>query len=100
MVVQESEKNKALENPGADAFMSKFGGAKAGLPFFAFLDEKGEMLANTMRPADGSDKGGNIGHPFEPKEVDWFLVMVKKAAPSITADELKTLESRLRAQKK
>src|SRR5438445_4072345 len=37
LVVQENEKNKSLENAGADALLRKLGGP-SGLPYFAFLD--------------------------------------------------------------
>src|SRR5215467_582890 len=39
LVVQENEKNKALENPGAAALLNQFGGPE-GLPYSAFLDAK------------------------------------------------------------
>ncbi len=93
--VQEQDAKKDLDNPGAEAVMAKYGGEKAGLPFIVFLNEKGEMVVNSLRP-----RSGNIGHPMEPYEVDWFLAMVKKAAPAMTADEAKVLENWLRAQKK
>src|SRR5271170_7025148 len=35
LVVQENEKNKALENQGADSLMQQLGGSAAGLPYFA-----------------------------------------------------------------
>jgi hypothetical protein len=101
LAVQESEAKKDLNNPGGEEVMAKTGGEKAGLPFLAFLDEKGELIVNSMRPpGEGKDKGGNIGHPFQPEEVDWFMVMLKKSAPAMTADEAKTVENWLRAQKK
>ena len=53
------------------------------------------MVVNSLRP-----QGGNIGHPMEPYEVDWFLAMVKRAVPAMTAEEAKVLENWLRAQKK
>ncbi len=93
--VQEQDAKKDLDNPGAEETMAKYGGDKAGLPFIVFLNGKGEMVVNSLRP-----QGGNIGHPVEPYEVDWFLAMVKKAAPGMTAEEAKVLENRLRAQKK
>lgn len=80
--------------------MAETGGVDAGLPFFAFLNEKGETIVNSMRPGDGKAKGGNIGHPIEPYEVDWFLAMLKKAVPVMSPDEAKVLENWLRAQKK
>ncbi|MDR3703582.1 MAG: hypothetical protein P4L56_28290 [Candidatus Sulfopaludibacter sp.] len=99
--VQEQDAKKDLDNPGAGEVMAKYGGENAGLPFIAFLDETGRMLVNSLRPqGEGKDKGGNIGHPVEPYEVDWFLAMVKKAAPAMSADESKVLENWLRTQKK
>ena len=98
--MQERKEKQDQENQGGPAVMKRVGGEKEGLPFLAFLSPSGDMIANSIRPPDGKDKGGNIGHPFEPKEVDWFLDMVHKAAPSITAEESKTLEDYLRAQKK
>ncbi len=44
--------------------------------------------------------GNNIGHPYEPHEVDWFMTMLSKAAPNMTAGERSTIEKYLRTQKK
>lgn len=100
LTVQEQEAKKSLNNPGGDAVLAQAGGKDIGLPFFAFLDEKGETIVNSIRPGEGRAGLRNIGHPFEPQEVDWFLMMVKKAAPTISPDEAKVLENWLRAQKK
>jgi thioredoxin-related protein len=94
LVVQENAKNKALENPGADSLRQQLGGATAGLPYFAFLDEKGEMIANSML------NGSNIGYPGEPNEIDYFLQMMKKAAPKMDDGDLKTIEAALRTFKR
>jgi len=98
LVVQENEKNKALENAGADAVFKQLGGP-AGLPYSAFLDAKGALIVNSKRPAPGRD-GENIGYPFQPEEVDWFVGMMKKAAPKMSDGDLKTIETALRNQKK
>lgn len=92
LVVQENERNKAQENPGAEALMKKLGGP-AGLPYSAFLDAKGAAIETSKLD------GENIGYPAQPKEIDWFVQMMKKAAPNMSADDLKTIESALRAQK-
>ena len=94
LIVQETEKNKSLENAGAEAWLKKVGGP-SGLPFSAFLDAKGSLLVNSK-----ATSGGNIGHPIDPAEIDWFIAMMKKAAPRMTAEDIKTIESALRAQKK
>ena len=89
LVVQENEKNKSLENPGADALLKKFGGPD-GLPYSAFLDADGHMMVNSKHD------GANIGYPAQPNEIDWFVEMIKKAAPGIAAEDLKTIETALR----
>jgi thiol-disulfide isomerase/thioredoxin len=57
LVVQENEKNKALENAGADAVLKRLGGP-AGLPFSAFLDRGGKLIVNSNR---NGEAGQNIG---------------------------------------
>jgi thiol-disulfide isomerase/thioredoxin len=54
LVVQETEPNKALENPGADALLRQLGGP-SGLPYSAFLDAQGHLIINSKR------QGENIG---------------------------------------
>jgi hypothetical protein len=94
VAVQEHGDKQSLNNPGGDALLKQMGGDD-GLPYFAFIGPNGEVLANSTEPGKG-----NIGHPFQPHEVDWFLVMLKKAAPAITAEEIAPIEKYLRAQKK
>jgi len=93
LVVQENGKNKALENPGADALLKDLGGP-AGLPYSAFLDAKGALIVNSKRD------GQNIGYPGEPGEIDWFVQMMKKAAPTMSREDLKTIETALRTFKR
>jgi hypothetical protein len=93
LVVQEDAKNKARENPGADELLKKLGGP-SGLPFSAFLDAKGALIVNSKR------EGQNIGYPAEPQEIDWFVQMMKKAAPSMSAADIKTIETALRSFKR
>ena len=93
LVVQEHEKDKALENPGADTLLKKLGGP-AGLPFSAFLDAMGAAVVNSKI------NGANIGYPSQPSEIDWFVQMMKKAAPGISQQDLKTIEMALRNPEK
>src|SRR5580765_7569019 len=89
LVVQEKEKDKALENPGAEAFMTKLGGP-SGLPYSAFLDSKGDLIANSKNSV-----GNNIGFPAQPDEIDCFVKMMKKAAPKMSEQDLKIIETAL-----
>jgi thiol-disulfide isomerase/thioredoxin len=92
LVVKENEKNKSLENPGADELLTQLGGP-SGLPYSAFLDSEGALIVNSKR------EGQNIGYPSQPEEIDWFVQMMKAAAPKMDEKDLKTIESALRAWK-
>ena len=93
LVVQEKEQNKALENAGADALLTKLGGP-SGLPYSAFLDAKGALIINSKRD------GQNIGYPAQPEEIDYFIQMMKKAAPKMSQGDLQAIETALRSFKK
>jgi len=82
--VLEQKDKQSLNTPGGDEVRAQTGGKDASVPFFAFLNQKGETIVNSIRPGKGDAGGSNIGHPVQPEEIDWFLVMVKKAAPAIT----------------
>ena len=99
LVVHETAQKKDLENPGSEAVLKQLDGADAGLPFFAFVDAKGELIVNSKRPVAGKG-GNNIGHPFAPEEIAWFMTMLKKAAPRLTSIESGTVENWLKHQKK
>ena len=93
LVVQENDKNKSLENPGSDAVLKRLGGP-SGLPYSAFLDAQGALIVNSKR------NGENIGYPAAPEEIDWFIQMMKKAAPKISQDDVKIIEMALRSSKR
>lgn len=99
ITVEEEGEKKLLNTPGGHELLIRLGGP-AGLPFFAFLDGKGVLITNSIRLSEGGKPSGNIGHPYEPVEVDWFLIMLHKAVPAMTAQETATLERWLRSQKK
>jgi len=94
-VVNENEKNKQLENAGGVAVLRKMGGEGQGLPFFAFIDAKGELIVNSRR--EGRD---NIGYPYQPEEIAWFMRMLEKAAPKLRSEETNTIQEWLKSQKR
>jgi hypothetical protein len=96
--VQESKDKQELNTPGGEELMKQLGGP-AGLPFFAFLDSHGSMIVNSIRQEDNGKKAENIGHPYQPEEVDWFLTMLHRAVPGMTGSESTDLEHWLRNQK-
>ena len=93
LVVQENEKHKALENSGADALLKQLGGP-SGLPYSAFLDTRGALIVNSKL------NGQNIGYPNQPEEIGWFVRMMKKAAPAMSDEDVKTIETALASSKK
>lgn len=94
LTIQERQEKQALNTPGAQQVWDQLVGSKnAGLPVFAFLDAQGQPIVTSLR--DGKT---NIGFPDTPEEIAWFLTMVKKAAPSVTPDELAALEHGLRTR--
>ena len=97
--MQETKEKASLNTPGGSALLKRLGG-DGSLPYCAFLDAHGEPVVNSTRPGDNGKKAENIGYPGEPQEIDWFLSMVHKAVPQITADEAAGLEHYLRPPKK
>jgi thiol-disulfide isomerase/thioredoxin len=93
LVVQENEKNKALENPGAADLFKDYGGPD-GLPYSAFLNAKGALIINSKL------NGNNIGYPAQPQEIAHFIDMMKKAAPKMAEEDLQTVETALKGFKK
>ncbi len=85
--VQESGAKKSLENPGGDRLMEDFGGAKAGLPFYVFLDAKGKKIADSLV----MPKDGNIGYPGSAEEITEFENLLKKTAPKMTDADRETV---------
>jgi hypothetical protein len=100
VVVKEDGEKASLNNPDGEELLAKVGGRNSGLPFFAFLDAGGEMIVNSTRPAAGKSGPSNIGYPSAPEEIDWFLVMLKKAVPNMTPAESGTIEQWLRQHSK
>ena len=69
-------------------------GEGGGVPWFAFVDGNGDVIATSNGPG-----GGNIGFPAEASGTEHFLSMIEKAAPKITAEEREKLAEPLRAFK-
>lgn len=101
IVVLENNDKKGLENPGGQILMESAGGKNQGIPYFYFVDSKsGKTLANSLRPASGTDKGGNVGCPYAPEEIDFFMKLLAKVAPKMTSAERATIEAGFKALSK
>jgi len=62
----------------------------AGIPWMVILDSTGTPLITSDGPM------GNIGYPFEPHEIDHFVVMLQKTARRSNEDRISEIESMLR----
>lgn len=92
------EKNKNLENPGADVFRKKYHGEEAGLPFWLIMDKEGTLLGDSFIRKEGQSldtPGENIGCPAADNEVAAFCALLKKTS-KITDDELLIIGERFK----
>ena len=77
------------DTPGAIDLRGSLAGGEVGYPYLAMLDAIGKPIIDSMRPDHGQKS--NIGYPAVAVEIDWFMQMLRQAAPSLTADEVKTI---------
>ena len=97
LVVDESAPFKHLENPGANAFRTKYFGESQGIPFWLIFDKDGNLLADSkMREkGEGIEKGVNTGCPATEKEVDYFISVLEKTS-AISPDQEEKVRKRFR----
>ena len=86
---------KHANTPGGQAFEDSVGGKGTGWPYIVMLDASGKPLADSLRPT-ASGKS-NIGYPDSPAEVDWFMQMLQKSAPSLSPQDTATVHAWLTA---
>lgn len=90
MTVDESKDKKNLENPGANEFRNKYGGADLGIPYWLIFDHNGKLLADSRIRTDGnvnSTPGDNSGCPANEKEVTYFIKVLKQTSKLNASDE-------------
>ena len=86
LVVNESKKNRHLENPGATDFLRKHKGEDKGLPFWVILDNTGVLIEDSLNA-----KGKNLGYPGKKKEVQSFITILKKTS-NLTEENLNIIK--------
>jgi thiol-disulfide isomerase/thioredoxin len=89
-VMENKQDRLHTSSPGGELEMSKLGGGGGGVPYYVMLDETGEWITDSKMPA-GDGPPENLGYPAGPDQIDWFMHMVKKAAPDMAAEDVKTL---------
>ncbi len=68
-------------------------GRSPGIPWFAFLDAKGEIVVDSTLPDNG-----NIGYPYTNEEIATFMKVVQRAARTLKDDDIKHLVESLRSR--
>jgi thiol-disulfide isomerase/thioredoxin len=88
---------KHHDTPGAVDLRAKLGGAAVGIPYLVMLTPAGHPIINSLRPDPKAPAGGNIGYPAVPAEIDWFMQMLQKSAPTLTPQDTATIHAYLTA---
>jgi len=82
------------DTPGAVALRTALGASgEPGFPFIVMTSDDGNPIVNSYR---NGDKNANIGYPALPSEIDWYIDMLKRAAPSLSPADLATTRNWLR----
>ena len=79
-----------VKNPGGQEMYEKFG-SQRGVPAWTVLDAAEKILADS---GDGRD---NVGLPYEPKEIEHYIAVLRKTCPKISDDEVDVLSKQLKA---
>lgn len=91
--------NMHTDTPGGVSFENSIGGENAGWPFLVILDADGRPIVDSYRPDPKSKTGrNNIGYPEAPGEIDWFIEMLRRGAPSISQRDLASVRAWLTAR--
>ena len=78
--------------PGGQKLQASLGGKDSGYPYLVMLDPSGRPIVDSIAPGDYGHPG-NIGYPVAPWEIDWFLDMLKKSAPTLTPQDTATIRT-------
>lgn len=86
LTIMESDANKHLENPDAEAMFKKYTGEKrTGIPFWLIFNSDGELLEDSF-----DSSGNNLGCPASTEEVAEFISVLKNTT-DLTANELRVI---------
>ena len=62
---------------------------RSGIPWLVILNAQEEKLITSDGPK------GNIGHPYEPHEIEYFLTMLRSTAKDMSEEHLAKIEQAL-----
>ncbi|RRA49338.1 thioredoxin family protein [Acidipila sp. EB88] len=81
------------DTPGAGDLLDSLHDTGTSLPLMIMLNSSGKVIADSIHPVYGRrDVRANIGYPSSPVGMAWFMVMLSRAAPSLTSNEEATIQ--------
>lgn len=97
ITVMEHGDKVALDNPGGQAMLEKYGGGEEGIPYWLIFDENGHLLANSKlnSGSNSQEEGHNMGCPTTELEVNYFIGLLKKNT-SLSEEDAKAIHDRFR----
>ncbi len=82
------------DTPGADQLLDSLHDTDTSIPLTVILNSNGKLIADSVLPVYGRRNiHANIGYPDSPTGIDWFLEMLRRGAPSLTANESETIHN-------
>lgn len=91
---ERSDDTRHQDTPGADELIDSLHDTDTGLPLIVMLSSSGKPIVDSVRPVYGRrNNHANIGYPYSPTGIDWFLEMLRRAAPSLTSNESETIQN-------
>jgi uncharacterized protein YyaL (SSP411 family) len=73
---------------GGKEILAKYRPKDGGIPWFAFIDGDGKVIATS-----DAEKGGNVGFPGSKEEIEHFAAMLSKATKLSDDDRAKLLDT-------
>ncbi|HVZ83392.1 MAG TPA: thioredoxin family protein [Terracidiphilus sp.] len=74
------------DTPGGVKLRTALGAVKEpGFPWLVMTGDNGKPLVNSYR---NGDPNGNVGYPAAPEEIDWYIGMLRRAAPALSPEDI------------
>ncbi len=86
--------NRHQDTPGSGQLLDSLHNTDTSVPLTVILSSTGKLIIDSVRPVYGRrDIRANIGYPGSSTSIDWFLEMLRRGAPSLTANESETIRT-------
>ena len=91
---EHTDDKRCKDTQGADELIDALHERETGVPLIVMLNSSGKPIVDSILPVYGRrNNHANFGYPTSPTEIDWFLEMLRRAAPSLTPNESETIKN-------